>query len=583
MVLAMVLLGSWRYLVPGIVQLAVSPARWRPYAPIAGSPTPPRPIPHVCVPHVCVPRHSCVLRHFLAAHALAGSGVAVAVSPCTRPIPWLCPLPSGTPSCSAGCVPMYPGCVSGTLWACPRYPLPCPPAFVCVPRRLVSGICLCPPTSVSPDVCVPPGVPRRLRRLSECVLGIGGVCCVRRGDYDLGSEFGAGLHGYRYESWSSRMIYRIQSLVLALAANYAIVSVAMSELPQSRDPGQSKHVPAQTQQGALEAQQNAVPNKESELPSKAQDESFDWVKVTANAAWQPRDSSGEAVFGGKLWILGGWFDSFSSPPRDVWNSSDGVVWEQKAAQAPWRYSDLPMTVAFDDRLWIMGGWTNGRLAGHGATNEVWSSADGSQWKLETQAAQWTPRLAAGAVVFRGRMWILGGTENYYFGDSTCLKNDVWSSADGRSWKRELANAPWSPRAYFQALVHDDKLWVVGGGNYVPEYRAHNDVWCSEDGIAWKLVTENAAWSPRLWFSTATYRGHMWVLGGWSNNPSRNWGDAWYSRDGKDWSELSSNVVWKARHEHSTYVFQDKIWVAGGHAQPLSNEVWSLTLPSDFNR
>jgi hypothetical protein len=74
---------------------------------------------------------------------------------------------------------------------------------------------------------------------------------------------------------------------------------------------------------------------------------------------------------------------------------------------------------------------------------------------------------------------------------------------------------------------------------------------------------------------------MWVLGGWSNNPSKNWGDVWYSRDGKEWTKLRSNVVWKARHEHSTYVLQDKIWVAGGHAQPLSSEVWSLQVPRDW--
>ena len=41
------------------------------------------------------------------------------------------------------------------------------------------------------------------------------------------------------------------------------------------------------------------------------------------------------------------------------------------------------------------------------------------------------------------------------------------------------------------------------------------------------------------------------------------------------------MVWKERHEHSAYVFQDKIWVAGGHAQPLSNEVWSLEIPKDW--
>jgi hypothetical protein len=61
----------------------------------------------------------------------------------------------------------------------------------------------------------------------------------------------------------------------------------------------------------------------SATPATADDQMLDWVQVTDRAAWQPRDSAGEAVFKDRLWILGGWFDSFSAPPRDVWSSADG--------------------------------------------------------------------------------------------------------------------------------------------------------------------------------------------------------------------------------------------------------------------
>lgn len=314
------------------------------------------------------------------------------------------------------------------------------------------------------------------------------------------------------------------------------------------------------------------------VAARGDDGNVDWLRVTAMAGWQPRDSSGEVVFNNQLWILGGWFDSFAAPPRDVWKSADGKSWERAADAAPWKHSDLPMTVVFNDRMWLMGGWFNGRLPGHGASNEVWSSADGVRWEQTTSKAGWSPRLAAGAVVFKGRMWILGGTENYYFGDKKSLKSDVWASADGKEWQRVTAEAPWSPRAYHAAVVHDGKIWVMGGGNYVPEYEALNDVWCSADGVKWERVTEHAPWHPRLWFSSVVYRDRMWVIGGWSNNPSKNWNDVWYSRDGAHWNRLPSRVVWKERHEHSSYVFKDRIWVAGGHAQPLSSEVWSLEVP-----
>jgi hypothetical protein len=115
---------------------------------------------------------------------------------------------------------------------------------------------------------------------------------------------------------------------------------------------------------------------------------------------------------------------------------------------------------------------------------------------------------------------------------------------------------------------------------VPAHEAKNDVWSSLDGKEWKLETANAPWDPRLWFSAAVYRGRIWVLGGWSK-AKNNFGDVWHSADGREWKRLETPTAWKARHEHSAFVWRDKLWVAGGHAQPLSNEVWSLSLPGDW--
>ena len=306
-----------------------------------------------------------------------------------------------------------------------------------------------------------------------------------------------------------------------------------------------------------------------------------WVRVTEKAGWTARDSQGELVYKNRLWLFGGWMNSFEAPPRDVWSSADGKKWTQVTAKAPWIHSDLSMSLTFKNRMWFMGGWYNGRLPGHSASNQVWSSTDGKAWTRATKAAGWTPRLAAALVEFKGRMWMLGGTENYYFGNKKSLKNDVWSSPDGKTWTRATDNAGWTPRAYHQAAVLGDRMFVFGGGNYVPEYEAFNDGWSSTDGVHWTRVTEKTPWHPRLWFTSVVYRNRMWVLGGWSNNPSKNWGDAWYSKDGKTWTEYKTSTTWKARHEHSAYVLGGKLWIAGGHARPLSSEVWSLELPDGW--
>ncbi|MEY2727174.1 MAG: hypothetical protein RLZZ458_3041, partial [Planctomycetota bacterium] len=81
----------------------------------------------------------------------------------------------------------------------------------------------------------------------------------------------------------------------------------------------------------------AIPiTAQQQQPAAAVGGGFEWRLETPAAGWRPRDSSGEVVFKNRMWILGGWFDSYSPPPRDVWSSADGMHWEQVTGEAPWR-------------------------------------------------------------------------------------------------------------------------------------------------------------------------------------------------------------------------------------------------------
>lgn len=309
---------------------------------------------------------------------------------------------------------------------------------------------------------------------------------------------------------------------------------------------------------------------------RAQSSSCQWKKVVDSASWSPRDSQGEVVYKGYMWIFGGWHNSYEAPPRDVWKSSDGQNWDLVTDKAPWVHSDLPMLITFKDKMWMMGGWYNGRLEDRSASNQVWSSRDGKDWEQVTKSADWSPRCASAIIEFKGKMWILGGTTHYYYGNDSSLLNDVWYSDDGESWELATDNAGWPPRAFHQAVVLNDRIYVMGGGDYDPEYKGYNDVWSSGDGIHWEEETREAPWHERIWFSSVVWKDRMWVIGGWSGNPYKNWPDAWYSGDGKNWTKLrTEGEQWKERHEHSAYVFQDKLWIAGGMTPPLVNDVWVL--------
>lgn len=297
-----------------------------------------------------------------------------------------------------------------------------------------------------------------------------------------------------------------------------------------------------------------------------------WKLVQKSAAFAPRDSSGHVTFQGRKWLVGGWVDPDKPTLRDVWSAQTGDDWTLVTQGTPFRYSDYPMLVAHDDAMYMYGGWADGRLPTHGVTNSVWRSRDGKHWDQVTPAAQWSPRMGGGAVSFQGRLWLLGGREGV--SEKQTTKNDVWSSRDGKTWQLVTADAPWSPRAFLRSVVHDGRIWVIGGGDYQPPRTvAHNDVWSSADGIEWRREPD-APWGPRIWFSLLSESGYLWVLGGYSKEFG-NFGDVWVSRNGHDWFELCFGSIWTERHAQAAWVGDGKITIAAGHARPLNNEVWSL--------
>ena len=239
-------------------------------------------------------------------------------------------------------------------------------------------------------------------------------------------------------------------------------------------------------------------------------------------------------------------------------------------------------LVFQDKMWLLGGWNPGDKVHFPliCNSEVWSSADGSSWTLENPQAPWEGRHTAGYVVHNGRMWIVGGdcNQGHY-------QNDVWSSTDGIHW--ELANdrVPWAPRVLHYTLAFDDRIWVMGGQT-IPNFADadevfHNDVWSSDDGVNWTQVTEHAPWVPRgMIGGAAVHDNRMWILGGGTydtpTTPMRNfYNDVWSSDDGINWEQHTAHAPWTPRQYHEVAAFDDHLWVLEGYATESGNrrDVW----------
>ena len=283
-----------------------------------------------------------------------------------------------------------------------------------------------------------------------------------------------------------------------------------------------------------------------------------WVCVTKEAAFSPRDSARGCLFDGKMWLSNGYYHG-NKLSRDLWSSTDGQTWELVNDSTP--YDGYSETVAYNSKMWAI-------------KSSVWNSTDGINW---TQVLEKTPFGVSGKlVVHDGKIWQLGNSR------------EVWYTTDGVNWTCATANAPYGRRIACAVTVFKGKLWLMGGRINKPnvpleegyeKVTTFNDVWCSADGANWQCVLKHAPWAPRMWFMGADYAGRMWIISGYDNVHHKNLGDVWYTEDGTSWHQFTSDKkMFSTRHEPTVYVYDKSLWVVAGNHWPVQNDVWRLTLP-----
>lgn len=223
-----------------------------------------------------------------------------------------------------------------------------------------------------------------------------------------------------------------------------------------------------------------------------------------------------------------------------------------------------------------------------------------QWVNVTRKAAFAPRDGAGALVFQGKMWLLGGwnpSDKKNF--PRICNNEVWSSADGATWMLIKPNTfldrtfeaakDWEGRHTAGYVVFKDHMWIVGGD--VNQGHYHSDGWNSTDGKAWTLVNKDkpVPWGPRALHYTLAFKDHIWVMGG-QTIPSIAKADelfhrdVWKSPDGVRWEQVKPREpFWVQRGMiGGSAVFKNRMWLLGGGtydtpkrpARNYYNDVWS---------
>jgi hypothetical protein len=328
--------------------------------------------------------------------------------------------------------------------------------------------------------------------------------------------------------------------------------------------------------------------------ASSQAQPYRWVRVSAKAAFAPRDGAGALVFRDRMWLLGGWNPRDKAHfPRvcnnEVWSSKNGATWTLEKPNTfldagfdplkDWEGRHTAGYAIHAGKMWIVGGDAN---QGH-YQSDVWNSSDGKKWHLVHKNVPWAPRVLHYTLSFQDKIWIVGGQSLPEFAPAEeKFYRDLWQTEDGIKWTRIEPREPcWSPRGMIGgSAVFQGRMWLLGGGTYdtptTPTRQFYNEVWSSSDGVRWRRHGERPPWKPRQYHDVAVFDDRLWVLEGY-NVDGGNRNDVWYSADGTDWYEVPA-TPWKPRHAASVFVFDDALWMVAGNN--MESDVWKLVRADD---
>ena len=272
------------------------------------------------------------------------------------------------------------------------------------------------------------------------------------------------------------------------------------------------------------------------------------------------------------------------------------LYSWNALRGGWSPRSGHTSVVFQNKIWVLGGVDNLRRY-----NDVWSSPDGSTWTESTPPGSasknvgganknwWGIRHSHTSVVFKGKIWLLGGRPG-----GTTRVNDVWSSADGSTWTESTPKDKdgntvakktagkdknwWAVRSEHTSVVFDpdgngERIWVIGGRSAL----FYNDVWSSADGETWIEESAQAGasvgWAIRASHSSAVFDNKIWIIGGWANR--RNSNSVWYSTNGRAWTR--DTYLPHGVSNTSAVKYKDRLWSLGGDSRKES--FWSSASPA----
>jgi hypothetical protein len=290
-----------------------------------------------------------------------------------------------------------------------------------------------------------------------------------------------------------------------------------------------------------------------------------WRKIENPDSWSHRDGAGAVVINEKIYLLGGW--NHETVVNEVWISDDLFEWKQ-LPNAPWQARHGAGWLVHKGKIFVVGG---------DLIDDVWSSPDGINWKLETSQAPFGQRYTPIASSTGEYIYLYGGqywTPVWWCSNRPdCLPvgpQDVWRSKDGVFWEKVLDNAPWRGRALIHgSIFFQNKFFLLGGGlknatgRWSETFSELKDIWSSYDGVLWKKEAEEFNFSARTHFSVLSTPDGCYVSDGSVGVQANVSNELFFAFDCVNYEKLDVPIDLPARHASSLFEFNKSIVLLGG--------------------
>jgi hypothetical protein len=228
---------------------------------------------------------------------------------------------------------------------------------------------------------------------------------------------------------------------------------------------------------------------------------IDWTQTISQGPWLPSARQQLVVFSGKIFLVGGFAPAINAFNDELWYSEDAISWN-KIEETPW--TGRIKMYAFKDKIYAISSekfwesstgidWSevegtvipplpqqivvasdyvyyfyNSNVLPWRA--EILASGDGITWSSIKYGNSYTDPFfsavfapSATVSMYVGRMWLCAGTR--YDGENFVTTDVVYSSSDGTEWERMEDLPQFNSRADHDAVVFDNKLWLLGGEGY----------------------------------------------------------------------------------------------------------------------